>query len=103
MPATHWPVATVLTAVRAPATDAELSGEAAVVAMFRSQRSARTGGTRRPSRKVKGFVGVSVLVVSSVTGVAAATGNLPAPALVLWCGHRVSYCLAIGRRAARLC
>ena len=80
VPPHHEALAQVLLALRAPATDADLAGEAAAVAMF---RSCGRGTTSPPARTKRGRTATVLTVAAAVTlvtatSVAAATGRLPA-------------------------
>jgi len=84
VPAAYEPVVQVLTAVRKPATEAELAGELEAVALFRSQITRRgTLATADPAhrrrRRVPVIIAAGALSVVTATGAAAATGSLPEP------------------------
>ena len=83
-PAAYEPVVQVLTAVRKPATEAELAGELEAVALFRSHitrrgTSATSDPARRCRRRVPVIIAAGALSVVTATGAAAATGSLPEP------------------------
>ena len=80
VPATYRRVIDVLAAARAPATEAELVGEAAAVDLFRLGRpAAGTAGKPSPVRRVgvKALLAAGALTLATATGAAATTGNLP--------------------------
>ena len=79
VPARYLPLVSLVAAARTPATEAELAGQDAAVAVFRARRPVAPGSRGR-SHRAKGFLLVSAVVVSTATGAAAATGNLPDPA-----------------------
>ena len=72
-----------LSTLRAPATDGELTGERDAVGLFRSEvrihadATAASRPTTRSRRSAGTLVAIGVLTVGTVTGAAAATGNLP--------------------------
>ena len=76
-------VATLLAAAAAPPTPAELDGQEAALAELRAATRARRAipwGTGRPGRRRRVGLLVAVAVFGlSTTGLAAATGTLPAP------------------------
>jgi hypothetical protein len=75
-------VAELLTAVAAPPSPGELTGQAAALAELRAvTRPRRAAATRRAARRRRTGLAVAVLVGALVTGgvAGAATGHLPAP------------------------
>ena len=79
VPARYLPLVSLVAAARTPATEAELAGQDAAVAVFRARRPVAPGSRGR-SHRAKGFLLVSAVVVSTAAGAAAATGKLPDPA-----------------------
>jgi hypothetical protein len=80
-PPPYQAVVDILMAAGAPATDAELAGEREAVALFRSNHSTgrppRESVRQRRVRKRTLLIVTGTVVVATVGGTAAATGNLP--------------------------
>ncbi|MFF0374744.1 hypothetical protein [Actinoplanes missouriensis] len=77
------PVAEVLSAAKAPATERELAGEAAAMAAFRSAVAAPAAARGRPMLRFLSFkVAAAAFATTATVGgvaVAASTGSLPSP------------------------
>jgi hypothetical protein len=80
LPGAPGALAAVLLALRAPATDEDLAGEAAAIAVYRSCQAVGTSPPARNdrARTAKVLTVAAAVALATVTGGAAAAGRLPA-------------------------